>query len=138
MGVSINKLQSIISEQGTEAYDTRSKCCENGWYDWFCSDSSLKNRTKKFFTLILGIKDGGKVDLNWEGWFKNNCPVHGPLYDDFRISSEDRNEFVICYKEPFKGACGKTWSVYTPDNGYEKPIALFDNVYQLLSWLNEK
>ena len=61
---------------------------EAGWYDWFCRDTSLKNKTKKMGQIIKQIKDGGKVDLNnMYVWFKNNCPMSGPLYDDFRIAN---------------------------------------------------
>lgn len=138
MSINFRQLQDIVREQGTEAFDTTRKCCENGWYDWFCSDSSLKNRTKKFFPLILGISEGGKVDFEWEAWFKNNYPcAYDGTYDQLRISSDDQNEFVIGYKEPYEDAEGKTWCVYGPQNDFEKPVALFDNVRQLVKWLNE-
>ena len=58
-----------------------------GWYDWFCKDSSLVNKTKKMGNIIKQVKDGGKVNLkDWYVWFKNNCPLNGPLYDDFRFA----------------------------------------------------
>src|SRR5690554_2163545 len=61
---------------------------EAGWYDWFCRDTSLKNKTKKMGNIIKQIKAGGKVNLNETYvWFKNNCPMSGPLYDDFRIAN---------------------------------------------------
>ena len=108
---------------------------EHGWYDWFCSDASLKNRTKKFFTLIKGIEEGGKVDFGWDAWFKNNCPCCGGTYDQLRISSEEQNEFVIGYKEPYYE---ETWVVHSPQNDFEEPVARFGNVYKLIAWLNEK
>ena len=50
-----------------------------GWYDWFCKDSSLANKTKKMGNIIKQVKRGGKVDIeNWYVWFKNNCPLNGP------------------------------------------------------------
>lgn len=129
------ELQKVVNERGEEAFDTRRKCCEHGWYDWFCSDASLKNRTKKFFPLIKGIKEGGKVGFSWNAWFKNNCPCVGDTYDQLRISSEENNEFVIGYKEPWHD---DTWVVYSPENRYEEPVARFGNVYKLIAWLNEK
>lgn len=46
---------------------------EAGWYDWFCRDTSLKNKTKKMGNIIKQIKDGGKINLNETFvWFKNN------------------------------------------------------------------
>ena len=59
-----------------------------GWYDWFCKDSSLANKTKKMGNIIKQVKRGGKVDLNNNYvWFKNNCPLNGPLYDDFHFAN---------------------------------------------------
>lgn len=58
-----------------------------GWYDWFCKDSSLLNKTLKMGKIINKIVNGGK--LNFERtyvWFKNNCPLNGGLYDDFRFA----------------------------------------------------
>lgn len=34
-----------------------------GWYDWFCKDSSLKNKTLRMGRIIQEIKAGGKVNL---------------------------------------------------------------------------
>lgn len=59
----------------------------------------------------------------------------GDTYDQLRISSEENNEFVIGYKEPWHD---DTWVVYSPENRYEEPVARFGNVYKLIAWLNEK
>lgn len=69
-----------------------------GWYDWFCDNSSLRNKTYKMGKIIAKIHNGGKIDLDKNYvWFKNNCPLYGPLYDDFRFASlEDREvQFTI-------------------------------------------
>src|SRR5574343_565364 len=59
---------------------------EAGWYDWFCKDRSLQRKTvylgKKLKVLLKSKKfDQDKCYV----FFKNNCPVSGRLYDDFRI-----------------------------------------------------
>lgn len=64
-----------------------------GFYDWFCSDAALKNKAKEMvpklrFLVNMGIIDGDNIYV----WFKNNCPVNGSLYDDFRISTLDEAE----------------------------------------------
>jgi len=61
---------------------------EAGWWDWFCRDTSLPAKTRRMGKIIAQIKSGGKVDVeNFYIWFKNNCPMSGPLYDDFRIAN---------------------------------------------------
>lgn len=111
-----------------------------GWFDWFCADSSLKNKTYKMGKIIQNIRAGGKVDLkNWYVWFKNNCPLNGPLYDDFRFADLETGEvqFTIqldcCWNN-------KKYSVYgrTPDGEFhsEKPLFETDSVKELVKWLN--
>lgn len=130
------ELQKVVNERGEEAFDTNRKCCQHGWYSWSCSDESLKNRTKKFFPLIKGIKEGGKVGFNWHAWFSNNRPLaYSGTYDQMRISSDRQDELIIRYKEPYHD---ETWVVYSSENYYGEPVAQFGNVYKLIAWLNEK
>lgn len=72
-----------------------------GWYDWFRKDSSLMKKTAKMGSNIKQMKAGGKVDLvNWYCWFKNNCPLNGPIYDDFRFASLETGDVMFtiqCY-----------------------------------------
>ncbi len=59
-----------------------------GWYDWFCADRLLAGKTKRLGAIISRIADGGKVRrYDCYVWFKNNCPLSSPLYDDFRFAS---------------------------------------------------
>ena len=142
MKLTVKQLKKTVEEQGVDAFASVELCCENGWYDWFCSDSSLKNRTKKFFPILKGIKEGGKVDFDWESWFKNNCScAYDGTYDQIRFSSYDENgewqsnELVIGYREPWHDA---VWTVYMPSNDFNEPVAMFNDVRNLVKWLNEK
>lgn len=70
--------------------------CEAGWYDWFCSDKSLANRLKKMMSRVRRIARSPKVNQEKTYvFFKNNCPLRGKLYDDFRIC--DRIDGGVIY-----------------------------------------
>ena len=107
-----------------------------GWYDWFCKDSSLRNKTYRMGNIIKQVKDGGKVDLdNWYVWFKNNCPLNGPLYDDFRFADiENGNvQFTIqndcCWNK-------HKYTVYGKKNNFDTPLFETDKSRELVKWLN--
>lgn len=120
---------------------------EAGWYDWFCKDSSLRKKTYKMGNIINRIKDTGKVNLDTSYvFFKNNCPMVGPLYDDFRICSMETGDvlFNITIDSPHEPDC--KYTVYGRDQNYvghwgrDDNDNLFqcNNVRELLHWLNTK
>ena len=111
-----------------------------GWFDWFCKDSSLANKTKRMGNIVKDVKSGGKVNLtDWYVWFKNNCPLNGPLYDDFRFADLETGDvqFTIqidcCWNN-------RKYCVYgrTPDGKFhsENPLFETDSVKELKNWLN--
>lgn len=110
---------------------------EAGWYDWFCRDSSLANKTKKMGQIIKEIKDGGKVDLEKNTiFFKNNCPLTGPLYDEFRICDLETNDALFTIQiDCCRSDC--KYTVYGLGQ-WDKPIFKTDSKKELLSWLNSK
>ena len=117
-----------------------------GWYDWFCKDSSLANKTKKMGNIIKQVKRGGKVDVeNWYVWFKNNCPLNGPLYDDFRFADIETGNVMFtiqidcCWNKKKYTVWGRR--ILFPSGEYEDhfdgtPMFECDNSRELVKWLN--
>lgn len=57
-----------------------------GWYDWFCQDTSLRNKTYRLTKQLKQLLPSPKINVETSYvFFKNNCPMIGRLYDDFRI-----------------------------------------------------
>ena len=108
-----------------------------GWYDWFCKDESLANKTKRMGTIVKQFKDGGKLNLDsMYVWFKNNCPLAGPLYDDFRIADIESGETLFtvqinCFREE------KRYTVYGKRNDFDTPLLNTDSIKALVKWFNE-
>ena len=95
--------------------------CEAGWYDWFCNDSALGPKTKKLAVKLKQVMKSDKVDCeNSYVFFKNNCPMVGPLYDDFRICDIKSGD-VIYTITPRSGHNGNA-EVWGKDNKFEGPI----------------
>jgi len=112
-----------------------------GWYDWFCKDSSLVNKTKKMGNIIKQVKDGGKVNLkDWYVWFKNNCPLNGPLYDDFRFARLDTGDVQLTIQIDccWNNHRFSVWGRKSEDAEFEHEKALFetDSQRELVKWLN--
>ena len=110
--------------------------CEAGWYDWFCRDDALAGRLKKISSVVLGITDPFILD-NYYVWFKNNCPLEGPLYDDVRFEpltgERDGKYFLVAldsHHELIK------WTLYTERYGYDAPEFCCGNVREMTAYIN--
>jgi len=94
-------------KEGKYDKENRETQIEAGWYDWFCKDSSLRNKTKNLSKIMRRITNDFILD-NYYIWFKNNCPCASPLYDDVRF-------------EPLENIQrNKLYFVIVNDCGYEK------------------
>ena len=111
-----------------------------GWYDWFCKDSSLRNKTLKMGRIIAGISDGGKVDRStMYVWFKNNCPHNGPLYDEYRNADLETGNVMFtiqidcCWNKSKYAVYGRT-----PDGEFHSDSPLFEcnDARELERWLS--
>ena len=66
------------------------------FFDWFCKDSSLERKARALFPKVQRfLKHHPEIDIvNTYVFFKNNCPMNGPLYDDFRICDRETGDVL--------------------------------------------
>ena len=108
-----------------------------GWYDWSCRDGSLAGRLKQLGKVVTGVTEPFILD-NYYVWFKNNCPLSGPLYDDVRfepLSDErDGNYFIVCKDSPHEKA---KWVLYAERSGFDQPEFACGNLRELTKYVNQ-
>ena len=92
------QLNAFASGQIMDSDGTIGSCFN--FFDWFCKDASLERKANKLFPQVKKfIAANPDIDiLSTYVFFKNNCPVHGPLYDDFRICNENEVLFTVIPK----------------------------------------
>jgi hypothetical protein len=97
------------------------------FYDWFCRESSLEGKAKRLFAVVKRwVKERNTDTDKVYVFFKNNCPVNGPLYDDFRICDLETGN-VIWTVIPKCGHSGKA-EVWGRQNNFEGPIVTAENM----------
>ena len=103
------------------------------FYDWFCRDSSLQNKAKSLFTKVKRfLKANPDIDPNTTYvFFKNNCPLSGPLYDDFRIVDIATGNVVFTVT-PKCGHSGLA-EIWGRSNDFNGPIKTADTFSKLFS-----
>jgi len=110
-----------------------------GWYDWFCKDSALAKKTKRLGGVVIQLQDSSKLSLDsMYVFFKNNCPLQGRLYDDFRICDMETHnvEFTVTYKSPHEEE-GVYWAVYGRSNAFTLPLFTCRTARELVRWFND-
>jgi hypothetical protein len=135
--ISIREFQKKFKAKEFNTPDVSTQC-KAGWYDWFCKDTALAAKTRKLGNVVMKLQHAGKVDLDkMYVFFKNNCPMKGPLYDDFRICSIETGNvlFTVQNNSPWEI---NTWTVYGALNEFKEPLYKTDTVSDLIGWLNEK
>jgi hypothetical protein len=97
-----------------------------GWYDWFCEDEELKERLDELFPKVAEIANSKKIDVdNTYVFFKNNCPMCGDLYDDFRFCDVKTGD-VLYTVIPATGHTknqGRA-ELWGNENDFERPLTL--------------
>ena len=133
--ISVREWQEKFRAGAFSAQDSYTQC-EAGWYDWFCRDEALAGRLKKIGRVVMGITDPFILG-NYYVWFKNNCPVSGPLYDDVRfeplVGERNGKHFVISLDSPHERM---KWSLTTERFGYGTPEFECGDVREMTRYIN--
>ena len=114
--------------------------CDAGWIDWFCKEEYLKSRLDKMAKIVMKLEMSDKVDLDKMGiYFKNNCPVYSPLYDDFRLFylGKPNAEYIVemlseCVKERY----GNNYAIFHCSD-WRKPVYTCRTSAEVVKWLND-
>ena len=134
--MSVRDMAGAVPCRGDFSSRDRAVQCEAGWYDWFCRDDALAGRLKKISGVVLGITDPFILD-NYYVWFKNNCPLDGPLYDDVRFEpltgERDGKYFVVSLDSPHERM---KWALVTERYGYDAPEFECGNVRDMVKYIN--
>jgi len=100
-----------------------------GWFDWFCEDKSLRNKTINLYGKVKSILKANEKGKRFDPaktylFFKNNCPMRGHLYDSISLVSMETRE-VIYWITPRSGhqVDNDEAQVCSPENGFTEPIA---------------
>lgn len=108
-----------VKNNFAEIFEDKSGCF--GFYDWFCKDSSLKNKAEKLVSRLQTIlKNNKRFDTTKTYvFFKNNCPCVGGLYDDFRICDIETGKvlYTVTPRNPHKNNKASIWSAENDFNG---------------------
>lgn len=99
---------------------------EAGWYDWFCCDAALFNKTEMLGRKVVSIASSKRFDATKSYvFFKNNCPMVGRLYDQFSICDLETGDVLFCCQHLEKGShgCGRAhWELYDGGVSFETPV----------------
>jgi hypothetical protein len=119
---------TYIDSNGNESW------CFN-FYDWFCRDTSLENKSDRLFSACSKFCKQMGIDQDKHYvFFKNNCPLFDHLYDDFRIVDRETGDVVwtVIPRRTHRNG-DTTAAVWGKHNGFNGPIAQAQNYTQLLS-----
>lgn len=100
------------------------------FYDWFCKDSSLERKANKLFKKVKTFIKHFDIDLdNTYVFFKNNCPLGGSLYDDFRIV-DIKADRVLYTVTPKCGHNGQA-EIWSSLNDFDGPLYQGQNLSEI-------
>jgi hypothetical protein len=119
-------IRQFINEFNSGKFENPSVAAqiEAGWYDWFCRDTSLVNKTRVLAKKLKQIAGSTKINIDTQYvFFKNNCPMVGGLYDDFRIVDLETGDVVytVTPSSGFTSKKGKA-EVWGCENNFQGPL----------------
>ena len=101
------------------------------FYDWFCKDTSLERKAKSLMSKVKKFIKITNVDTEKTYvFFKNNCPLYGRLYDDFRICDLETGD-VIWTVVPKSGHVHGKSEIWGQLNDFEEAIIEFNSWSEL-------
>jgi hypothetical protein len=104
--MSKSTLAEFLLNPQTGSIDAEGDFDSGVWYDWFCSEKALINRGKLLLGKVRAISNSNKFDNDkCYVFFKNNCPMSGPLYDSFSICDIESGDVLywVTYKSGHSG-----------------------------------
>jgi hypothetical protein len=125
MNTTYPNLQQWIINYSRGQYDSRDAetQVDAGWWDWFCRDTSLLGRLKRIAPKVLRVAYSKKINpLKTYVLFKNNCPVNGNLYDDFRFCDIDSQEVIYAVVPKTGYTNHKFAEVWGRENDFKEPL----------------
>jgi hypothetical protein len=94
--------------------------------------------------VVCKLTDSKRVNLDkMYVFFKNNCPMRGPLYDDFRICDKEDGKvlYTVVLKDP-RSEGKPLWTVYAICEGMNLAghwkSYTFKTTAAMAAWFNEK
>jgi hypothetical protein len=105
------------------------------FYDWFCRDGSLERKARSLMSKAKKFIDKMNIDIDKTYiFFKNNCPFHGSLYDDFRICDHETGD-VIFTVAPSLGYTNRKGEaeIWGRENSFKEPIKSAKSWKELLA-----
>jgi hypothetical protein len=89
-------IAQFLANPNVGSYDEKGNFDCGIWYDWFCKNNALINRGNKLLSKVKAIANSNKFDKDkCYVFFKNNCPVSGPLYDSFSICDIESGDILF-------------------------------------------
>ena len=107
------------------------------FYDWFCSNKALENKSKTLFKQVKTfIKHHPEINLDTHYvFFKNNCPMLGSTYDDFRICDieEGNVQYTVTPSRVLKNGKNqiRMAEMWGRSNNFKQPIKEANTFTQL-------